>query len=195
MQDEKHVCADNIDFNNCLIFSLGSNNQWGFEEAIYKQTKCIVHTFDCTGLFTVPRRIRDRVTLHKTCIGNEAPYVPWDSIVKQYGVPDYLKMDIEGWEWSILKQISESSRQFKPKQIGVELHLCSYFSPSNTPGLPWLNTGLQAPYKIPGRTEFYKINEAEQHIQELMESLDTELIDRRDNSFCSHCSEIVLRFE
>ena len=191
--DEKHICMDDFDSNNCIIFSLGSNDQWDFEEAVFDATKCMVHTFDCTGDFTVPPRIKDRVTLHKTCIGNVLPYMPWDAVAEKYGVPDYLKMDIEGWEWSILKQIAKS--KFKPKQVGVELHLCSYFMPNNTPGLPWVNTGLEAPYKIPEKTVYYKVDNPKQHIQKLITGLNAELFDRRDNPFCPHCSEIVLRFQ
>jgi len=191
--DEKHICMDDFDSNDCTIFSLGSNNQWDFEEAVFDTTKCMVHTFDCTGDFTVPSRIKDRVKLHKTCIGNVSPYMPWDALAEKYGVPDYLKMDIEGWEWSILKQIAKS--RLRPKQVGVELHLCSYFSPNNTPGLPWVNTGIKARHKIPEKTVYYKVNNPKQHIQQLITDLNAELIDRRDNPYCAHCSEIVLRFD
>ena len=35
--------------NNCTVVSLGSNNQWGFEQAIYQNlSDCKIHTFDCT---------------------------------------------------------------------------------------------------------------------------------------------------
>ena len=191
--DEKRLCVDDVNFDECLIFSLGSNDQWQFEEAIFDNTNCQVHTFDCTGNFHVPSRIKERVTLHKICIGSEpAPmFLNWDEVVGQFGKPDYLKMDIEGWEWSVLHQIAES--KIKPGQIAVEIHLCSYFMPSNNPGKPWTKTNFKAAYKIPGATTYYKISHPREHISKLMNSLAMDLIDRHDNPYCPHCSEVLLR--
>ena len=56
--------------DNCLIYSIGGNNQWQFENAMLELTKCEVHTFDCTGeidRFHVPKN--DRLHFHHICLG------------------------------------------------------------------------------------------------------------------------------
>jgi hypothetical protein len=53
----------------CIVYSIGSNNQWDFEHAIVEATSCIVHTFDCTVVGQVPQAIEDRVTFHSICLG------------------------------------------------------------------------------------------------------------------------------
>ena len=43
--EEKHLCMDDIDPSTpCLVFSLGSNNQWGFHQAVFARTHCAVKT-------------------------------------------------------------------------------------------------------------------------------------------------------
>ncbi len=37
------------DPHRCVIVSMGSNNEFGFEESVLKETKCDVHTYDCTS--------------------------------------------------------------------------------------------------------------------------------------------------
>ena len=115
--NEKRACGllSHVD-SNCTIISLGSNNEWGFEEEIFKKTTCKVHSFDCTvsGDVEPPEAIRSRVTLHKVCVGNEdqvignRKFVSWDSLLALAGIstpPSFLKMDIEGFEWEILPTI------------------------------------------------------------------------------------------
>ena len=36
----------------CVVYSIGGNNQWQFEQGILDHTPCDVHTFDCTGPIT-----------------------------------------------------------------------------------------------------------------------------------------------
>ena len=49
--EEKRVCGlkrlEKL-IPHCVIYSIGSNNQWGFERDIYKHTNCSIETFDCT---------------------------------------------------------------------------------------------------------------------------------------------------
>lgn len=65
----------------CLIISIGSNNQWGFEEAVVAHTPCNVATLDCTLNLTttplatlVPESLRSRVTFHHRCIRPSRQY-------------------------------------------------------------------------------------------------------------------------
>ena len=53
----------------CVVVSIGSNNQWGFEEAVASSSHCRVETFDCTVDATVPAPLRSRVTFHPFCLG------------------------------------------------------------------------------------------------------------------------------
>ena len=67
---EKRVCKGFIPATAaCTIISIGCNNEWSYEESAAQQSKCDIHTFDCTGSFTVPTALRSRVTLHKKCVG------------------------------------------------------------------------------------------------------------------------------
>ncbi len=70
--EEKRFCGDfNALRHPCVIFSIGSNNQLGFEEDIYRKTNCSVKTFDCTmqpGIVP-PLRIQDRMQLVNYCLG------------------------------------------------------------------------------------------------------------------------------
>jgi hypothetical protein len=57
---------------DCTIMSLGSNDQWSFEEAVFAALpSCITHTFDCTVKDSArpPAAIASRTFLHRACIG------------------------------------------------------------------------------------------------------------------------------
>ena len=89
----------------CVAYSIGSYNQWAFEEGFYAESNCLMQTFDCTVNATVPTPIRDRTTFHKTCIGatdkksqdgNLFLTLPSiNKLVNRGFGPDYFKMDIE----------------------------------------------------------------------------------------------------
>jgi hypothetical protein len=85
---------------NCIVFSIGSNNLWGFEASFAKTTSCKIHTFDCTVKAIVPAKLRDRVTFHHACLGSESHgerYHTLTGLMKLAGVSSitFLKMDIE----------------------------------------------------------------------------------------------------
>ena len=54
----------------CIIYSIGSDNNFLFEEDIYTSTSCQVWTFDCTTEGFMPEYIRDRVFFHPICVGD-----------------------------------------------------------------------------------------------------------------------------
>ena len=55
----------------CIVYSIGSNDQWDFEEGIFKDTQCKIYTFDCTTQGQkMPRKIRSRTTFHSICLGD-----------------------------------------------------------------------------------------------------------------------------
>jgi len=101
---------------NCIIYSIGSNNVWGFEEDIFNRTQCKVETFDCTvgEDSKPPYYIQSRVHLHRICLGesdaviNNRTFMSWQTINQMIGLksgPTFLKMDIEGYEFDVMKSI------------------------------------------------------------------------------------------
>jgi len=131
----KIVCGIETLQPGCMIYSIGGNNDWTFEEYMYDKTPCEIHTFDCTGpkeRFEIPSRITDRHQFHHVCLSteNRSP-VEHPELVQHgkrvYGVIgemntlqtiqkklghsrlDLLKIDIEGFEWPIFECWSELS--------------------------------------------------------------------------------------
>lgn len=117
--------------SSCDLLSIGSNNQWDTEVGMHDQTRCRIHTFDCTSRDSMPSRIRDRTTFHKICIGdkdftdsNGLQYLSWEHVLKVAGIteaPAYLKMDIEGFEYTVMRDIIRSGH-LMPEQIAMEIH-------------------------------------------------------------------------
>lgn len=61
---------------DCLVYSLGSNNQWSFEEAVLRSTDCSIHTFDCTSRpppLTSNLTHSKRHAFHSWCVGSTTP--------------------------------------------------------------------------------------------------------------------------
>ena len=46
--EEKHACGLAQLDAPCRVISVGSNDQWGFEEEVVARTRCDVATLDCT---------------------------------------------------------------------------------------------------------------------------------------------------
>ena len=135
--------------DTCVIYSLGSNNLWGFELDVLDKTPCQVHTFDCTGArsrFKVPQN--PRLTFHHVCLTAypRDPSVPrtkkiprgksmvgesWTLLEMQQKLGhkriDLLKIDVEGAEiglfrsWPQLEHLEESEKLLMPMQILVEV--------------------------------------------------------------------------
>eukprot|EP01084_Bolivina_argentea_P301481 520136_1 len=58
--------------NSCIVYSIGSNNIFGFEEDLLQNTKCKVHIFDCTVEDPKPPTIYgNRLMYHNLCIAND----------------------------------------------------------------------------------------------------------------------------
>lgn len=138
------------DMEECHIFSIGSNDQWGFETDLLSLSNCTIHTFDCTlkGGTAKNKPKSDRVVFYNFCIGlrnetfNGRQYAPYSELWGKTGAknaPKLVKMDVEGFEYDVIIGILEEYRnghlpeELLPEQIIVELHWATKMV-----DLPWL---------------------------------------------------------
>ena len=129
--------------DRCIVYSLGSNNDFQFEQAILSQTHCLVHTFDCTS--SPPKNSQPQLTFHNICLGENSPlqehiypqsgksltklnntkFMKFDEILQmtKHTRIHVLKMDIEGGEYSVFADLLENSNRLElPFQISFESH-------------------------------------------------------------------------
>lgn len=178
----------------CVVYSLGGNNQWGFELGIVQRTPCEVHTFDCTGprsRFKVPSN--PMIHFHHICIVPESAghlgngnLVGKSQTLREVQAElgheriDILKMDIEGYEWPIMLQWytifdRRSSPEFMlPMQILVEVHYRTQMTDL---------ASHKGPFKFP--TDMITL---QRHLIEM--GYFTAVYD--ENIHCMHCVELSL---
>jgi hypothetical protein len=79
--------------DNCVVMSIGSHNEWDFEEAVIaKYPNCRIHTLDCYADGHVPEAIKNQVTFHPVCLVVENQviaghrFMTWLSVVKELGL-------------------------------------------------------------------------------------------------------------
>lgn len=122
---QKWACSSFLTRQDCIVYSMGSRNEYSFELDILHRTNCSVFTFDCTVNGTV---LGPRHHFIKVCLGNERmglrhPNIKTLQQIYQglgHQFIDVLKMDIEGFEYDVLSSWAESDNL--PKQIIFELH-------------------------------------------------------------------------
>lgn len=139
---ESYQDSDEYRSSSCDIFSIGSNDQWGFENEIHQKLPgCTTHTFDCTIKSNSPRNKPDSLgyKFYPYCIGSEdatLPYLPYHKLVAATLVqtaPKLLKMDIEGFEYNVLETVLSGDPTFWPEQIMMEVHWATRMVK-----LPWM---------------------------------------------------------
>ena len=135
---------------DCNIISIGSNDQWGFEnEVMQKLSGCVTHTFDCTLKDYTPmhKPQSDDVRFYPYCLGSthaQPPYLTYQHIwyatqgqstqrTKKTIPPTLLKMDIEGFEYDVIQSILSSDSSIWPEQIMMEVHWATRMV-----DLPWM---------------------------------------------------------
>lgn len=186
----KVMCANAASFpkpagtssKNCWVLSLGCGGKWSFEQGIVLRTDCHIHTFDCTRDFKVPKSLRDRVTLHKKCVGQRGSdrfdgFLGWKEMLDLVRnstpglprMPSTVKMDIEGWEVPVLDELI-ATRTKLPEQIAMEIH-----------------NGHSTKY---GRG--FADPEATRKWFAKMEEAGYRLVHRADNPYCEKCSEVTI---
>ena len=114
----------------CIVYSIGSANNFYFENDLLKLTRCHIHTFDCTSRRPHSHQIirSDRFTYHKICIGNKKKFKSLIDVMHELGHTklDMIKWDIEGFEYDIFRNILLLPNQKLPLQILFELHYRSH---------------------------------------------------------------------
>ena len=140
----KWLCGVDAAMQNegCVVYSIGSNNEWDFELSIAKATNCEIHTFDCNvAIPKVPPKLSSRLTFHKFCVAgrNELDaeghaFRTLASIQAELGHKkvDLLKVDIEGFEWELFNTW-EDTQSTLPFQISTELHLTAFWNSAGAP--------------------------------------------------------------
>mmetsp|Transcript_18346 Transcript_18346/g.27386 ORF Transcript_18346/g.27386 Transcript_18346/m.27386 type:complete len:281 (-) Transcript_18346:132-974(-) len=114
---------------SCIVYSFGSSNQFDFEERVRKVAPgCEIHTFDPTVPETGKGKGIYDAYHGDYGFGGEDGTVgglrvkTLGTILKElnHDHVDYLKIDVEGYEWDFLDTVDWS--QLKVGQILVELH-------------------------------------------------------------------------
>ena len=126
----KWGCGIHLIKDPCVIYSLGSMNDFSFEIAIYRVVPhCHIYTFDpFVEKPMIPSRMIHNLHYYKWAIGgkneivNGTQYYTIPTIMKRlnHTFIDVLKMDIEGWEWTALLDINEFP---SIGQLLMELHI------------------------------------------------------------------------
>lgn len=131
---------------NCTIYSLGSRNEFEFEEDISRQTRCNTHIFDCTS--SPPSQPIPRAHFYEICLGEISPLqqymYPYSRqntttesfftlknfmsfkrtlLKNEHTAIHILKMDIEGGEYSVFTNLfTQKNIKILPYQISFESH-------------------------------------------------------------------------
>jgi len=112
--------------DSCLVYSVGSNNDFSFEEYVLKEigSHCEIHTFDFGNYSEGAKKAG--VHYHQVGLGLDQPpkYKSLSTIVNELGhegrTVDIFKIDCEGCEWTTAAKWFEANITLR--QIQVELH-------------------------------------------------------------------------
>jgi len=112
--------------DSCLVYSVGSNNDFSFEEYVFKEigSHCEIHTFDFGNFGEGAKKAG--VHYHQVGFGLDEPpkYKSLQTIVKELGhegrTIDIFKIDCEGCEWTTAYKWFEADIILR--QIQIELH-------------------------------------------------------------------------
>ena len=203
--DDKRLCSTMLETlrPSDVIVSVGSNNEFGFEDQMLACTKAHIAAFDCTVAHATNKPPTSRVSFHRFCVGtaDTAQFRTWTStaalalsaakeaaFLSGANSSDTdssdppriaaLKADIEGWEWAVLDQVLGSAATSLPRQIAIELHLRTH---------PWRNvSGFDGAGRLRGDSGLIL-----KQLRARLERAGYAFIDRNDNPWCGHCSEVL----
>jgi FkbM family methyltransferase len=186
----KFICADVLAAPDCVVYSLGSNNDFAFEEDVLKRTECTVVTFDCTSAArTVDRRHR----FVKKCLGstdrmaaNPAAWITLEAAMASMGHDKLalLKIDVEGAEYDVLSAWAQDAPGL-PRQLAMEVHYDgiywntpAYRNSKDTSNLVW---------------PMHKMRMTDLALfMSHLAGAGYGIVSREDNPSVAHCSELTL---
>lgn len=141
MSDLRTKSSDKENNGKCLVYSFGINDNTEWEEKMKKEFGCDVFAFDPTS--NLPEKITPGVTFHQIGLQGDGVDVSkthsvlYDAldpsklltlgqIIKLMGHTgrniDILRLDCEGCEWGVLKQLACSGESQLVEQLMVEMH-------------------------------------------------------------------------
>jgi Methyltransferase domain len=186
----KLICADVLSTSSCVVFSLGSKNDYTFERDILERTNCTVATFDCT-VNGYPVHNRHRFV--KKCIGSQERMEnkpdEWTTIGAAmdelgYARLDLLKIDIEGAEFDVIGRWNHHDDSL-PEQISMELHYKDvYFGTSAFRNASDMSNLIWPLHEL-------RLAELTLFMSHLA-SAGYGIVSREDNPSCPHCTELTL---
>lgn len=121
----------------CLVYSIGSNNDFSFENSVHKDvhSECEIHTFDFGDYSEGARQAGGNITYHRQGLANldrddgfGTRFRSLDSTIQDLGhqnrVIDIFKIDCESCEYETASSWFEATSQKNVtiRQIQVELH-------------------------------------------------------------------------
>lgn len=127
--DPRRIVAKAEAGHGCLVYSVGSNNDFSFEESILRDISpaCEIHTFDPTIGDRPAKPLADeQITFHPWGLSNknDGKYKTLQTIMQDLDHGnreiDILKIDCEGCEWSSYE--SWLDKGIRIRQILIELH-------------------------------------------------------------------------
>ncbi|XP_067652130.1 probable methyltransferase-like protein 24 [Haliotis asinina] len=121
--------------SDCLVYSVGINDDFSFDDAIANEYGCEVHSFD-PSMKTKSYRRSEKVFFHQIGISDSDVHIPegqtgWEmrslgSMKKELGHDkrriNVLKMDIEHWEWRVLPEAIATGFLDDVTTLDLELH-------------------------------------------------------------------------
>ena len=135
---QKTMCIEPVQLappvGKCLVYSFGIDNDWTFDEAMASYG-CQVYSFDpsmkvgdhdhtsAIHFFQMGLSNRDSIGDNGWRLRSLSSI--YKMLKSKHGdvVIDYLKMDIEAAEWTIIPQIIESGMMGNVRQLAFEIHL------------------------------------------------------------------------
>ncbi|XP_067652023.1 probable methyltransferase-like protein 24 isoform X2 [Haliotis asinina] len=121
--------------NDCLVYSVGINNDFSFDDEISRQYGCEVHSFD-PSMNQKSHKRGEKLFFHNIGMSDKNVHIPanqkgWEmrtlGAMKQELIHakrhvHVLKMDIEHWEWKVLPEAIASGFLNDVTILDLELH-------------------------------------------------------------------------
>jgi hypothetical protein len=129
LDGQKAVCLDDQiapKAGSCIVYSFGINNEWSFDETM-ENYGCKVYSFDPTMKVENHKHSKD-VNFYNLGIADKDDGGNFKTLSSIYSmlkldhgdaIIDYLKIDIEYNEWTVIPNIIQSGMLSKVRQMGI----------------------------------------------------------------------------